>query len=192
MKTAGILSSIIALALLASMAGAESLWSSKGGSMFQDIKAVKVGDIVTVLVMESAISTQKASTDLDRSSDFEVGPGFGKILNNIPGVGYGGSSTSSGSGTTARSTNLVTRITATVTEVTENGNLVIQGERKIQTNEETQILTLSGVVRPVDVGPDNSISSMNIADAKIELTGSGPIGQRQKEGLFTRLIRILF
>lgn len=173
-------------------AGAESLWSDTRGPLFRDFRAAKVGDIVTVMVLESAISTQKASTDLNRSSEFDVGPGVGKLFNNIPGVGYSGNSTSNGNGTTARSSNLITTMTATVTQVMENGNLLIQGEREIKTNDENQTLRLTGVVRPVDISRDNSISSTNIADARIELTGKGPIGQRQKEGIFTRLIRLLF
>ena len=183
--------------MLAVMAGAltaraDSLWSDQRGSLYEDLRAVHVGDIVTVMVDESATSTQQATTDLTRKSSFATGPGTGFLLKNIPGLGYSGGSTSNGAGTTARSSNLATTLTATVTSVLPSGNLVIQGSREVQTNQEKQKMTLTGVIRPFDIGPNNTIASTSIADAKIELTGDGPIGARQKEGIFTRIIRFLF
>lgn len=177
----------------ASSVQGESLWQGgRGSSLFTDFRARQVGDIVTVLVMETATSTQSASTDVKRSSGFDVGNATGKIISNIPRLTYAGTSNSQGQGQTNRTSNLVTRITATVTDVLPNGNLVIQGERTIQTNEEKQKIHISGVIRPMDVSSDNTVSSMNIADATIELVGDGPIGARQKEGIITRIIRFLF
>jgi flagellar L-ring protein precursor FlgH len=169
-----------------------SLWRDERGSLFTDLRATKAGDTVTVLVMESSIASQKAATDLKRDSNFKVGPGKGFLFKNIGEMSYGGSSTSKGEGSTSRSSNLITRLTATVTDVLPNGNLVIQGEREIRMNEENQLIRLSGVIRPSDVSPDNTISSTLIADARIELTGKGPIAQRQREGILTQLIRLLF
>ena len=169
-----------------------SLWRDERGSLFTDLRATKAGDTVTVLVMESSIASQKAATDLKRDSNFKVGPGKGFLFKNIGEMSYGGSSTSKGEGSTSRSSNLITRLTATVTDVLPNGNLVIQGEREIRMNEENQLIRLSGVIRPSDVSPDNTVSSTLIADARIELTGKGPIAQRQREGILTQLIRLLF
>jgi len=169
-----------------------SLWRDERGSLFTDLRATKAGDTVTVLVMESSIASQKAATDLKRDSNFKVGPGKGFLFKNIGEMSYGGSSTSKGEGSTSRSSNLITRLTATVTDVLPNGNLVIQGEREIRMNEANQLIRLSGVIRPSHVSPDNTISSTLIADARIELTGKGPIAQRQREGILTQLIRLLF
>ncbi len=192
-KTLAILTaSVTAIMICASTARAESLWSDKKGSMFSDFRAHKKGDILTVLVMESASSTQSATTDSSRSSTNSIGPGTGFLFKNLPGMAYGGTSTSNGDGSTNRTSNLVTTLAVTVTDVLDNGNLVIQGERDLQTNEETQHLVLTGSVRAVDVGPANTISSTMIADAKIKLTGQGPVGSRQKEGIFSRVLRLLF
>ncbi len=196
MKMISLISCIVVSTLAASTMATsvlcESLWTDQKEPLYADLRAAKAGDIVTVLVVESATSTQKATTDTSRNSKFDVGPGLGKIFNNIPAVGYGGTSTSKGEGTTARQSNLITKITATITDVLPSGNLVIKGERDIKTNEENQKVTLTGVIRPNDIAPDNTIASTSIADAKIELTGQGPIGARQKEGIFTRIIRFLF
>lgn len=169
-----------------------SLWKDSSKPLTGDLRATQVGDVVTVLVVESATSTQGASTELNRSSRFKVGPGEGFLVKNIPGIGYGGNSTSTGEGTTNRTSNLVTTLTCTVTEVRDNGMLVLKGERTLQTNDEKQQITLSGVVRPADVTPQNTVISTDIAEAEIKLIGNGPIGARQKEGIFTRLIRLLF
>lgn len=179
-------------ALMAAQASAVSLWKDSSKSLVGDHRASKVGDVVTVLVVESATSTQGASTELNRSSKFKVGPGEGFLVKNIPGIGYGGNSASSGEGTTNRTSNLVTTLTCTVTEVRDNGMLVLKGERTLQTNDEKQQITLTGTVRPADVTPQNTILSTDIAEADIKLVGDGPIGARQKEGIFTRLIRLLF
>lgn len=186
-----VLVAVCAVSLAGGVRG-DSLWSDKKGSLFSDFRAYRKGDILTVLVVESATSTQKATTDTSRSSGFDVGPGHGFLFGMIPTAKYGGTSDSKGDGTTARTSNLVTQLAVTVTEVLDNGNMVVQGERELQTNEEKQKLVLTGVVRPVDVSPDNTVSSTSIADAKIELVGDGPIGARQKEGIFTRIIRFLF
>ncbi len=183
---------LVCAVCVAGACSGESLWSDAKGSLFGDFRAHKKGDILTVLVVESATSTQKATTGTSRSSNFDIGPGHGFLFGAIPNVKYGGTSDSKGDGSTARSSNLVTQLAVTVTEVMENGNLVVQGERELQTNEEKQKLVLTGVVRPVDVSPDNKVSSTSIADARIELVGNGPIGARQKEGIFTRIIRFLF
>lgn len=171
---------------------AESLWNDRKGSLFSDFRAHKKGDILTVLVMESATSTQSATTDTSRTSSNDIGPGGGFLFRNIPGVKYGATSSSKGDGSTNRTSNLVTKLAVTVTEVLDNGNLVIQGERDLQTNEETQHLVLTGSVRPVDIDPSNTVPSTMIADAKIKLTGQGPVGARQKEGIFSRILRLLF
>jgi len=183
---------VVLATVLAAGACAESLWNTQKGSLFQDMRARQKGDIVTVLVVESATATQAATTETSRESGNSIGPGFGPILHNVKAVGNTGTSSSKGSGTTERSSNLVTKITATVTDVQDNGNLVIQAERQTVTNQEKQKATLTGVIRPTDITPDNTVLSTNIADAHIELTGDGPVGSRQKEGVFTKVLRFLF
>lgn len=181
------------LMLTVQPARSESLWNETKGSLFTDIRAAKVGDIITVLVSESSTSSQTASTDVSRDSSFSTGKGIDlPILRQIPGLSYSGESTSNGEGSTQRTSNLVTRMTATVVQVMDNGNLSIEGYRELKTNDEKQTLKLTGTVRPQDVSPSNTISSTLIADAKIEMTGKGPIGDRQKEGIFSRIIRFLF
>ena len=75
-----------------------------------------------------------------------------------------------------------------VTKVLPNGNLVIIGKREIRVNQETQYITLSGIVRPDDIGPTNEVSSTYMADAKIVYSGTGPLADKQRPGWLGRAI----
>jgi len=170
----------------------ESLWTDRSKSMVADRRANKVGDILTIIVAESAISSSQAKTDVSKKNDLSSDAGIGPLLRNLPAIGFSGSEGSSATGSTSRSNSFVTRMTVTVTKVLPNGNLEIQGTRDVQTNKEKQTITLTGTVRQDDVASDNTIMSTYIADAKIIHVGTGPIGSRMKEGLITKIFKILF
>ncbi|MHB9035451.1 MAG: flagellar basal body L-ring protein FlgH [Armatimonadota bacterium] len=185
---------ILALILAAAVSVcAESLWQPEAAkSQYADKRAAKVGDIVTVIIVESASSSQTASTDTKKNSKIDTGPGAGPLLDRIPLFQYEGGDSMKASGSTTRSSKFTTTMTATVTKVTDNGNLEIQGSRFVQTNKEKEEVKLAGVIRPQDVTTDNTVLSTCIADAKITHVGSGPIGSRQKEGLIGKIFKILF
>jgi len=83
---------------------------------------------------------------------------------------------------------LIAKITAQITEVLPNGNLRIQGRRRIKVNNEEQIISVEGIIRPADINEDNSIYSIYIADAQIKYEGKGVLGENQRPGI----LRIYF
>ncbi len=181
------------LTALAVLACGESLWnSSSTASVFADKRAAKVGDILTIIIVEQALSSQQASTDTKKESEIETGPGIGPLLKKIPLFKYSGGDAMKASGSTTRQSRFLAKMTAVVTKVQENGNLEVQGTRFVQTNSEKEEITLTGIVRPQDVESDNTVLSIYVANAKITYVGSGPIGSRQKEGLISKIFRILF
>ncbi|HDG98416.1 MAG TPA: flagellar basal body L-ring protein FlgH, partial [Desulfobacterales bacterium] len=93
-----------------------------------------------------------------------------------------------GSGSTSRDETMTASITARVVEVLPNGNLYIRGTRQIKVNNEVQYITLSGLIRPYDISPDNTVLSSYIADAKIEYTGKGAVSDKQRPGWLMRLL----
>jgi flagellar L-ring protein precursor FlgH len=97
-----------------------------------------------------------------------------------------------GSGETTRDESMTASITARVVEVTANGNLYIQGMREIKVNNEVQFMTLSGLIRPVDISPDNTILSSYVADAKISYSGRGAVSDKQRPGWLTRVIDFIW
>ena len=186
--------SLIATAPLA----ADSLWAKAQAEKGQvanpcgDIKARKVGDLVTVLVIEATTSTQAASTDIKKDLSHDNSAGIGPFLSLVPALGVSSAQSSKSAGQKTMSNNLVTRLTATVTKVLPNGNLEINGQRALQTNGEKQTMTLIATVRPQDVSPDNTVYSTSLADVQVNYTGKGAIGNREHEGVLSRLLRFIF
>ena len=188
-----LISLAICIFVAANAAVAESLWQdAKSTSLYADKRASKVGDILTVVIAESALSSQQASTNTKKESELSTGPGIGPLLERIPFFEYGGGDSMKAQGSTTRSSTLVARMTVTVVKVDPNGNLELEGTRFVQTNKEKAEIKLNGTIRPQDVQPDNTVNSACLANAKITYVGSGPIGSRQKEGLISKIFKILF
>jgi flagellar L-ring protein precursor FlgH len=179
--------------LLAAALGcwADSLWSESSKSLFADRRARAVGDIVTVLVMESTSSSQSASVTGDSSvkssSASTAGP-----FKLIPKLNFEGQDTSESKGSTSRTASLTARIAARVVRILPNGDFEIEGVRTVTTNGEKQELRIRGIVRPEDISPDNTVPSTVIANAEISYSGKGVIGMRQRVGIITRLIRLIW
>ncbi len=179
-----------------------SLYTDRA-SLFEDRRARRLNDLVTVLIMESVSGSKKAetSTKRDSSMDAAVEKFFGIPLNlnldNLYGKGntfdpsVKGSSQSAfkGSGETKREGSVRGTITARVVDVLPNGNLVIESRKEITVNFEKQVLVLQGIIRPEDISPQNTIESTRIADAKIFLVGEGVVDLNQKPGWLSILLK---
>ncbi len=189
-----------------------SLWSEGRGSLFADYRARQVGDIVTIRVRETAKASKSAKTDLNRKNDVKFGIPtlFGLEAaanarkarvatangNGAAAIGLDLSSLLSassekkfaGDGSTERSGKLDATLTAVVTRRLPSGNLVIEGRRRINLNEENQYILLTGIIRPQDISPDNTISSTQIADASISYYGVGPVADQQRQGWLATLV----
>ncbi len=169
---------------------ANSLWNDDS-SMFSDNKAINEGDILTVLITEDATATQQASTDASQNNQAEIGAGTG-ILDFINAFGYEQSDSTSADGSTTRSSDLTAEMTVQIIEVLDNGNLKINGTKRLRINDETQEIELTGIIRPDDINPDNTIESSYVANADISYDGQGAIGNRQREGIISRIISWIF
>jgi len=155
--------------------------------LFSDHRAMRVGDIVTVRIDEQANAKRGATTELGRESDtklnFDLLFGMLKAAQNATGGNLfeaGSSSDFRGSGQTTRTDRLEATVPAVVMQVLPNGNLFIEGHRVVLVNHEEHHFYLSGVVRPVDIETDNSVTSSLLADAEIEFTGRGTISEKQE------------
>jgi flagellar L-ring protein precursor FlgH len=179
---------------------AGSLWQQGNRSMFSDRKARDVGDIVTVLISETASASKEASTSTGRSSNISAGiPNFFGLennaiwsgtnpvdLNNLISADF--SNDFDGSGTTSRKEDLTASLTTQVVGRYPNGQLKIRGGKEVMVNNEVQIIYLTGIIRPVDITAANTVSSTKILNARISYTGKGAISDKQKPGWGTRII----
>jgi len=181
-----------------------SLYSEQSMDLYKDNRACKVGDILTVDIVETSNGKKYARTKTERQSNVAGGVteffGFENWLSN-KNANFNPSSTSlqvdlqndfEGKGTTERNSTVTATISARVIDVTMEGNLVIQGYREVRVNNETQFIILSGLVRPQDISPGNSIKSSNIADARIEYSGTGVLNDKQQPGWLARGLDILW
>lgn len=177
-----------------------SLWVENGslGEMFINAKARRIGDIVTIKIVETSSASNQASSDTKRETSVEVGLNSlfnlennmfsdSSFFNPFAPVGSTYKSEFGGSGKTARSGALNAYITARIIQVLPNGNLIIEGNREVRVNNENQVITLTGMVRPRDVSADNVIQSTFIADAKISYSGSGIANDQQRPGWLVRI-----
>ncbi|MCF8061400.1 MAG: flagellar basal body L-ring protein FlgH [Deltaproteobacteria bacterium] len=182
------------------------LWSEVAyRSAFQDLRANKIGDLITVNIVETSKANKKATTKTGRESS--INAGISNLLGwegKISKIGVPASFDNKamfkasmendfdGTGETTRNETMTASITARVIEVTPNGNLFIKGSRKVKVNNEAQYITLTGLVRPADISPDNTVLSSYIAEAAIEYSGSGPVSDKQSPGWLMRAVDVVW
>ena len=186
-----IILSFLLILSTAGVAASNSLWSEESADMYEDRKAFKKGDIITVTISENASAIQSANTDSSQSSSVGAGGGTG-LMNFLESFGLEYSDEDSADGQTGRQGTFEADITTQIVEIKENGNFKIEGEKKITINEEEQILTLAGVIRPEDISLENNISSRKVAQAEIGYKGKGPIAHKQKQGILSWLLGWIF
>ena len=170
-------------------AAAQSLWRDSG-DLFADFRAHAPGDLLTILVVESASgeNTSATRTKKNSSAGFEGGPGFG-ALDFIPLVKLEGKvdSEHAGDGSTRQTGEVEAKITARVITVRPNGDLEIEGTRLLTVNGEKQEIRLTGVVRPRDITHDNTVLSTFVGEARVEYAGKGPVTNGTRAGFWKRL-----
>jgi len=169
---------------------ARSLWNDQA-NWIADQRPSRIGDIVTVLVDEQTDTRDRAVTDLSRSSNANVSDGVG-ILNFVRQLGLSSSSDARGQGSVERRHFGRATISAVVTDVLPNGNLVIEGTRDVQTSDEILQLHLIGVIRPQDVNASNQIRSSLIANAELGIQGRGALSRTQRPGVITQILQAIF
>ena len=176
----------------ANLALAQSLYPVDKPSLFEDKKARRPGDLVTVIIVEQAQARQTARTDSGKDSEVSIGPGGGVLADLIPLLRMGGGDSFSADGSTTRGGSLTAKITTKVMETYANNTMLIEGRQKIVVNGEEQEIVLTGLVRGEDVAPDNTVLSTFVADAEISFVGTGVVGDKNKPGIITRLFNWLF
>jgi len=162
-------------------------------NIFSDIKAKRVGDIITVQLTESTSAKKQASSSLGKNNNFELKPLEigGKELD-IKGYKISGkleqTSAFSGNGSTDQSNSLTGDISVTVVRVLPNNNLVIRGEKWLMLNNGNEYIRLTGLLRPQDVDASNMVKSSQIANARIQYGAVDDLGEAQIQGWATRFL----
>ena len=182
---------------------ANSLWRTGARAFFNDQRAAQVGDILTVNVAITDSASIDNTTQRQRQANDSVSINaaagldhlLGRVLpNDVSTRGLVDTNTTgsaSGSGSVDRSEEIVTNVAAVVTQVLPNGNLVIEGRQEVRVNFEVRELIVAGIVRPEDIGSDNSIASSKIAEARIAYGGRGQITDVQQPRYGSQVLDII-
>ena len=173
-----------------------------GLALFEDNKARRVGDILTVIMVAKTDASKTAGTNSKKKTGVDVSapvilgsaltfgaPGLIPLASNVNNdlsAKLNSNQTFSGQGDSNQSNSLNGRISVTVSEVLPNGNLVVRGEKLLAINQGNEYVRFSGIVRPVDIQRDNTLLSSLVADAKITYAGDGVISDSNTSGWLAR------
>jgi flagellar L-ring protein precursor FlgH len=170
-----------------------TIYNSAGSfDLFMDLRARSVGDILTVLLVERTDASKESSTSTARGSSVDTGM---PIIAGVPITSNGepilnnefeSDTTFDGQADSSQSNRLEGNITVTVAARLPNGNLLVRGEKLITINQGEEFIRLEGIVRPVDIGPQNTVESTKVADAAITYSGRGNLQATNRPGWLTR------
>jgi flagellar L-ring protein precursor FlgH len=180
-----------------------SLWRQGSRTFLRDQRAAAVGDLVTIMVSIQDEADLENSTKRSRDNSESMGlprllgleASYGRLLpagidpSNL--VSANSSSNVDGSGTVKRSEQITMRVAATVTQVLPNGNLVVAGRQQVRVNQELRDLQVGGIIRPQDIGSDNTVKHDRLAEARIAYGGRGTISDVQRPRYGQELLDII-
>lgn len=172
--------------------------ASTAARLFEDRKASRVGDILTVRLQERTDASKNSQTSTSKATEVALGNptvlGRPITRGGVPlfDGSLSGDSTFDGVGSSSQSNSLLGDITVTVVERLPNGNLRIRGEKWVTLNQGREFIRLSGIVRTDDIEPDNSLFSTRIANAEITYSSKGVLAAANRMGLVSRFFNSVF
>jgi flagellar L-ring protein precursor FlgH len=188
-------------------ARADSIWggaASQPSSLFSTTKGeYKLGDILTIIIVESFKASSRASTETDKERDLEmqfegfddifgITHIFGKPISANPNFAINAESEFDGGGSSQRSSTLTGTVTGQITEILSTGNLRIEASQTTVINGEKNSVILLGTIRPQDISAQNTIFSTQISNAEIRYEGVGPLSTVQKRGVITEFLEFIW
>jgi flagellar L-ring protein precursor FlgH len=161
--------------------------SGTGWLLLEDLKARRIGDMLTVVLEEETDAEKKAETDAAKKTGVDISGttllGEDLSLNgNTIATDLQSDYSFDGGGESTQSNSLTGSVTVTVVDVQVNGNLSVQGEKWIHINQGEEYIRLRGIVRPIDINADNTISSVRVADAQIQYSGDSTFNDSNEMG----------
>ena len=166
--------------------------SHMANSLYSDVTARRVGDIITVTLSENTQASKSADTSTAKDTNVNLNPitGLAGQAINIGGesiqLGVSSSRDFSGDAAANQSNSLIGAISVTVVDVLPNSNLVIRGEKWLTLNQGDEYIRLTGIIRPADISPENEIVSTKVANARIQYSGTGSFARAQEKGWLTK------
>lgn len=173
--------------------------ASNAVTLFDDARAHRVGDIITVSLAEQFNANKKDEASYDKTTQADFGVTtplnvFGRTPEQIysglgtGGIGYGSNNRFDGSSDVKQNSSVSGSVAVTVVEVIPNGNLVVRGEKWITVHDGEEVIRFAGIVRPQDITPDNTIESTRVADVRMIYRDTGIAGNTARPGAVTKFL----
>ena len=162
--------------------------------LFEDNKARRVGDVLSIIFNEATQANKAAdlSQEKQNSMSFTAPSLYGMAVSTMTGSDLKTTVASdnkfTGTSKADQSNSLTGNISVTVIELLPNGDLKVRGEKRVTLNQGDEYVRLSGIVRPIDIDPSNTVSSDKVADATIMYTGNGSMADASKMGWLSRIL----
>lgn len=188
----------VALCMSFSGVWAQSLWQAKtiaDGTPYSDKLARKSGDLLTIAVRETTTIRDNQKTETSSTNDKSLSGSFSPVTaasRAAPGLTLASERDFKSKAKTESRGDVRATITARVTGVLDNGNLVIEGRRSIKVNEDIKTILITGIIRSEDISSENVVASEKMHNFRIAIDGEGPMTKAQQEGLFSKIFGMLW
>ncbi|WP_109808045.1 flagellar basal body L-ring protein FlgH [Sphingosinithalassobacter portus] len=162
-------------------------------ALYEGNRARRVGDPVTIVLVERTQATKSQGTDYDSTGGFSILPPTTGALSLFSATDATVSSNRgfNGGGTASQANQLSGEITVTIAEVYGNGTMLVRGEKRLTLNRGDEYITISGIIRTADVNQYNQVASTRVADAQISYTGKGDLARSSRQGWLSRFFQII-
>lgn len=181
---------VLFILFIISPLSAQSLFEdSTYKGLVTDARSYEIGQLLTVLIYESATASSSTDADTEKATSFGLSASNGS---NQESANLGINSDFNGGGTLTRTGKFVASVSVTIIEVTDKGELIVQGTQDLEFNNEVQSIELKGRVRPRDISAENTVISTRVADAKIKYVGDGLLTDRETPGILTQIFNFIF
>lgn len=162
-------------------------------ALYEGQRARRVGDPLTIVLVERTAASKSAASNLDSKGGFGITPPTTGALNLFNGTDarISGDRGFKGLGSTDQSNALSGEVSVTVAEVFPNGTMLVQGQKRVTLNRGDEFVQIKGIVRTIDVDASNRVASTRVADAKISYTGKGDVARASRQGWLSRFFQVV-
>lgn len=162
-------------------------------ALYEGQRARRVGDPLTIVLVERTSASKSASSKLDSGGGFSLTPPTTGALNLFEksDATVSGSRNFNGTGTADQANALSGEISVTVAEVYPNGTMLVQGQKRVTLNRGDEFVQIKGIVRTADIDANNRVASTRVADARIAYTGKGDVARASRQGWLSRFFQMI-
>lgn len=167
--------------------------SSGYAALYEGSRARRVGDPLTIILVERTAASKSASSKLDSGGGFSITPpttGPASLFAQTD-ASISGKRNFGGTGATDQSNTLTGEVSVTVAAVYPNGTMLVQGQKRVTLNRGDEFVQIKGLVRVADIDADNRVASTRVADAQIAYTGRGDVARASRQGWLSRFFSVV-